>query len=99
MTLPMKTISPPKESHCGHWLLSSEVVCLITSEILQMNREAKRIGQSPVVRDIEYLSTVLPGHKFQQIEIFGKKVLADTVTGQLYRASGSCLSSDLMRLK
>lgn len=94
----MKTIKPPSRNHYGAWLLSSESACLRPGEIENMNKEAKRMKQSPLIRDVAYMTEILKDRKFQQIEVGDRKVLADCVTGQLYGPSGVCMSSDLMRL-
>ena len=95
----LKTIKVPRNGHYGEWHLSTDAACLAMHEINHLNSIARRMNVAPVCRDVLYMGTVLPARQFQQIVVFGKKVLADTVTGQLYSASGACLSSHLMRLK
>ena len=94
----MNFVKPPTRNHYGSWLLSSEAMCLRSGEIENMNKEAKRMKQAPLIRDVAYLTEIMKGRKFQPIEIGNRQVLVDCVTGQLYGPSGVCMSSDLMRL-
>ena len=94
----MNFVKPQTRNHYGSWLLSSEAMCLRSGEIENMNKEAKRMKQAPLIRDVAYLTEIMKGRKFQPIEIGNRQVLVDCVTGQLYGPSGVCMSSDLMRL-